>query len=169
MKAVSPAGTGTVDVTVSTCCAGTSPTGSADQFTYAPLTVPGGSFVIGDQHAGVGETVTFWSSLWNLWNPLSAGGWPLGFSGFATNIPNNPAHCGDSWTSGLAGLFSQVPASVPETMDVIVSNSITSDWSWSASMYHGNTVKVVAIKTNPDYGPDWAHVGTGTVVSQVCP
>jgi hypothetical protein len=40
VKAVSPAGTGTVDVTVSTCCAGTSPTGSADRFTYSSTTPP---------------------------------------------------------------------------------------------------------------------------------
>ena len=33
------------------------------------------------------------------------------------NSGANPAHCGDSWTSGLPGLFSHVPASLPETMD----------------------------------------------------
>ncbi len=35
VRAVSPAGTGTVDVTVSTSLGGTSPTSSADRFTYA--------------------------------------------------------------------------------------------------------------------------------------
>jgi hypothetical protein len=144
--------------------------GADQSFTTLPIsTGSGGSFVIGDQHAQVGETVTYWSWLWNAFNPHSGGGWPLDFSGLATNIPNNPPQCGDSWTAGLPGLFSQAPASVPELMYVIVSSSLTSDGSWSASAVHGNTVKVVVVETNPGYGPDWAHPGTGKVVSQVCP
>jgi hypothetical protein len=150
--------------------AGGPSTGGEQTFTTLPIgTVAGGSFVIGDEHALVGEPVRFWSYLWTLFNPLSGGGSPFGFSGFATKIPNNPPKCGDSWTSGLPGLFSKVPATVPELMDVIVSSSITSDLSWSASAYHGNTTRVVLIETNPGYGPDWSHPGTGKVVSQVCP
>jgi len=145
--------------------------GSDRTFTTLPITpIVGGAFVIGDPHTQPGETVTFWSGYWVLWNGLSGGGWPIGFSGFATSIPNNPPQCGDSWTSGLPGLFSKAPATVPELMYVIVSNSIASNWNWtSPSMYQGNTKKVLLVRTNPGYGPDWSHTGTATIVAQICP
>jgi len=148
--------------------AGGTSTGADETFTTTA--VLGGAFVIGDAHTQPGETVRFWSEYWDLWNQLSGGGWPLDFGGYATTIANNPPHCGDTWTSGLTGLFSKVPASVPEMMYVIVSSSITSTWNWtSPSMYQGNTQKVLLVKTNPGYGGDWSHTGTATVVSQACP
>jgi hypothetical protein len=39
----------------------------------------------------------------------------------------------------------------------------------SRGPYHGNTTKVVLVETNPGYGPDWSHPGTGKVESQLCP
>jgi hypothetical protein len=128
-----------------------------------------GSFVIGEGQSQLGDAVTFWSELWPLFQTLHGGGsWPLDFSGFATSIPFNPPQCGagTNWTSSLTpALFSEVPATVPELMAVIVSSSITGS-QWTG--YAGNTVGVDIIKTNAGYGPSWSYLGTGTVVAQVC-
>ncbi|WP_247538647.1 IPT/TIG domain-containing protein [Ralstonia pseudosolanacearum] len=56
VTAVSPAGSGTVDVTVTTP-AGTSPTGAADQFTYGPPAVPVVTSVNPNNGAGAGGDV----------------------------------------------------------------------------------------------------------------
>ena len=59
ITATSPAGTGTVDITVTTPAGGTSATGSADQFTYnPPPTVTGLSPKSGPQAGGTTVTIT---------------------------------------------------------------------------------------------------------------
>ena len=123
-----------------------------------------GSFVIGDQNASVGNTVTFWGAQWSSVNGLSGGPAPSSFKGFASNTPNNPPNCGDSWTS-QPGNSSGPPDTVPQYMAVIASSSITK----SGSTISGNAPTVVVVKTNPGYGPNPGHPGTGTVVGIVCP
>jgi hypothetical protein len=130
-----------------------------------------GSFVIGDQNA-TGGHVTFWGALWPLLNPLSGSPPPVGFFGVAPNTANDPPRCGDGWAAGpgdgdswgMSESF-EPPKSVPALMAVIVSSSST----WSKGMFHGNVVKVVVVKANPGYAPDIFHVGTGTIVAQICP
>ena len=123
-----------------------------------------GSFVIGDQNATVGGTVTFWGAQWSSVNRLSGGSAPAGFKGFASNTPNNPPDCGDLWT-GSPGNSSGPPATVPQYMAVIGSSSIAQ----SGSTISGNAPTVLVVKTNPGYGPNPGHPGTGTVVGIVCP
>jgi hypothetical protein len=47
---------------------------------------------------------------------------------------------------------------------VIVSSKITK----AGSTISGNSMKVVAVKTNPGYAPNPGHAGTGTVLGDVC-
>ena len=95
---------------------------------------------------------------------MSGGLAPSSFKGFASNTQNNPPNCGDSWTS-QPGNSSGPPATVPQYMAVIGSSSIAQ----SGSTISGNGPTVVVVKTNPGYGPNPGHAGTGTVVGIVCP
>jgi len=146
---------------------------SNESTTVQPLSITvlaGGSFVIGSGESEVGQQVTLWSQYWSMWQRLAGGGtWPLGFSGFAAGIPQNPPRCGDIWTSGMASALAAVPAVMPELIAVVVSSSISSDGSWSSSMFQGDTVKVDVVRTDPGYTPGYGGKGTGTVVAQVCP
>jgi hypothetical protein len=47
---------------------------------------------------------------------------------------------------------------------VIVSSSVTK----SGSSIAGNVVHMVVVKTDPGYGPNPGHAGTGTVVATIC-
>ena len=128
-----------------------------------------GSFVIGDQNAAVGSSVTFWGAQWSGTNTkwwttnTVSGGSPRSFKGFADNTAANPPPCGQNWST-RPGNSSSPPASVPQYMAVIVSSAI----GMSGSTITGNTVHVVVVKTNPGYAPDPGHRGTGTVVGVVC-
>jgi hypothetical protein len=129
----------------------------------------GGSFVIGDENATIGNVVTFsntevewWGSNWWKENSLSGGPAPSAFKGFAESSPNPPT-CGESWTTNT-GNSSGPPATVPEYMAVIAASKITQ----SGSTISGNTPEVVVVKTNPGYLPNPGHKGTGKVVAIVC-
>lgn len=50
-------------------------------------------------------------------------------------------------------------------MAVIAASKITK----SGPTISGDAPKVLVVQTNPGYGPDPGHAGTGTVVAQVCP
>jgi hypothetical protein len=125
-----------------------------------PLTVyastAGGSFVIGDRNAVVGQQVTFWGSQWDKANTLSGGSAPSAFTGFASAV------AGGVWTSG-GGDSANPPATVPAYMTVIV----TSAASKSGSTITGDVVQIVVVQTDPGYEPDPGHTGTGTVVAVV--
>jgi hypothetical protein len=123
----------------------------------------GGSFVIGDQNASVGNAVTFWGAQWSSRNSLSGGAAPASFKGFAHDTPNQLPRCGDRWTTG-PGNSSKPPGSVPGYMAVIASSAI----SGSGSSISGNTTKVVVVRTNPGYAGNPGHAGTGTVIAEVC-
>jgi hypothetical protein len=49
-------------------------------------------------------------------------------------------------------------------MNVIAASSITE----SGSVINGNSRKMVIIQTDPGYGPDPGHTGTGTVTAVIC-
>jgi uncharacterized repeat protein (TIGR01451 family) len=121
-----------------------------------------GNFVIGDNSAAVGSSVTFWGARWWRLNSLSGGAAPAAFKGFAST-PSSVT-CGTGWST-RPGNSSHPPAGpLPTHMAVIVSSSI----GRSGSTISGNTVHVVIVRTNPGYGPDPGHPGTGTVVAQIC-
>jgi hypothetical protein len=131
---------------------------------FATLLLANGSIVIGDQNATVGDPVTFWGAQWWKLNSLSGGSAPASFKGFASHLPHNPPQRADQWTSE-PGNSSNPPATVPRLMAVIAAIKITK----SGATMSGDAPKVVVVRTNPGYGPDPDHAGTGTVVAQVCP
>jgi len=120
----------------------------------------GGSFVIGDLNATVGNAVTFWGAHWAKVNSLSGGPAPAAFKGFAGMTSTTPPTCGGTWATDLSS--SAPPATVPTFMAVIDSSSI----SKSGSTISGNIPGIVIVKTNPGYGPSPDQTGTGTVVAR---
>jgi len=117
--------------------------------------VAGGAFVA-SQDSG---SVTYWSSQWSKANPTS--GTAAQFKGFE-NGTSSPS-CPGSWTAA-PGNSGEPPATVPTYMPVIVTSSLTK----SGSTIGGDVHKVVIVKTDPGYGPDPGHPGTGTVVATIC-
>jgi hypothetical protein len=122
----------------------------------------GGSFVIGDQNAAVGTSVTFWGAQWSKLNSLSGGPAPAGFKGFEDS--STSAGCGTNWSADPGNATPPPTGPLPQYMAVIVSGSITK----SGHVIAGDTPHLVVVKTNSGYAPDPAHPGTGTVVAQIC-
>ena len=128
-------------------------------------TSDGGNFVLGDQTvaaAGPGSPVEFWGAQWAKDNALSGGGAPNAFKGFE-NDPTAVTCTTASWTTG-PGNSAGPPATIPTYMAVIVSSSVTKTGSTIA----GGVVHMVVVKTDPGYGPNPGHAGTGTVVATIC-
>jgi hypothetical protein len=119
-----------------------------------------GTFVIGDQNVQVGSQVTFWGAQWWQDNPLSTGLAPASFKGFAVDATPT---CGQDWTTD-PGNSSHPPATIPDTIPVIVSSSI----SKSGPVISGDASEVVLVQVDPGYAGDPGHPGTGTVLSVVC-
>ncbi|MDQ6786687.1 MAG: hypothetical protein M3033_07730 [Acidobacteriota bacterium] len=138
--------------------------GAATTLVFAYATSGSASgFVVGNQSAIIGRSVTFWGSQWAGQNTLSGGAAPSSFKGFANLASTNPPVCGGNWTTD-PGASSLPPATVPQYMAVIVSSSITK----SGSNISGNTPKVVIVKTDAGYGPSPSQTGSGTVVAVLC-
>ncbi|HEV2842101.1 MAG TPA: LamG domain-containing protein [Chthoniobacterales bacterium] len=123
-----------------------------------------GSFIIGDLDAVVGRSVYFWGSKWAKKNKLSGGAAPSAFKGFANSTGGPAPNCGGVWMSD-PGNSSGPPGTVPTFITVIASGSITE----SGSVINGNNRKIVVVRTDPGYGPNPGHEGTGTVISVICP
>jgi hypothetical protein len=119
-----------------------------------------GTFVIGDQNVQVGSPVTFWGAQWWKDNPLSTGLAPASFKGFAVDAP--PV-CGGPWTTD-PGDSSHPPATIPDTIPVIVSSTITK----SGPVISGDVTEVAEVAVDPGYAGDPGHPGTGTVVGFDC-
>jgi Glycine rich protein len=127
----------------------------------SPTALARGAFVIGNNNATVGGSVTFYEAMeWSRLNSLSGGSGPASFKGFAETSPTPPS-CGEKWTS-KPGTASAPPVTVPEYMEVVAASKITQ----SGSTISGNATEVVVVKTSPGYSP--AKKGTGNVVAVVC-
>lgn len=122
-----------------------------------------GAMVIGDLDSAIGTPVAFWGSQWSKTNSLSGGFAPSAFKGFA-GVTAEPPACGGAWTTGT-GNSAVPPATVPSYMGVIVSSRVLQTGS---TVFSGNVVGIVVVKTNPGYGPMPSQVGTGTVVATFC-
>jgi probable HAF family extracellular repeat protein len=122
------------------------------------------NFVIGDGNAVVGNHVTFWGAQWAKANSLSGGSAPASFKGFVKSTSTNPPACGGTW-QGTSGNRSKPPRTVPSYITVMVASSATK----SRSTISGNIVNTATIKTDPGYGPNPGHAGTGRVVAVGCP
>ncbi len=112
-----------------------------------------GAFVIGDDGADLGATVTWWGPQWATDNVLTGGPAPASFKGFAASLDPAPPVVGGTWTT-RPGASSNPPNTVPAYMAVIVTSSVTKD----GSSISGNIVRIVLVKTGPVFG-------TGTIVA----
>jgi hypothetical protein len=122
----------------------------------------GGQFVVGNLvNLAGGATVNFWGSQWQSNNPMSGGAGPNAFKGFEDGS-GLPA-CGSTWTS-RPGNSSHPPATVPQYMAVIVSNSVQK----SGPVITGDVKRIIVVRTDPGYGPAPGHRGTGKVVAILC-
>lgn len=143
----------------------TNPAGEVDSntvtVTWTVNFAQGGSFVIGDRENVAGGNVTFWGAQWWKDNPMSTGSGPAGFKGFENG--NTAPTCGGSWTSN-PGNSSGPPATIPPYMAVIVSSHVGK----SGPTISGDILHIVVVKTDPGYGPDPGHAGTGTITQQLC-
>lgn len=124
----------------------------------------GGTFVIGDGNAILNGEADFWGSQWWKDNTWSGGVNPgvASLKGYldAVDLPGN---CGGSWST-RPGNSSKPPSSIPPYMAVVVSSTITKNGSTIA----GDVVAEVIVKTDPGYGPNPGHDGTGTIVAIRC-
>jgi hypothetical protein len=128
-------------------------------FAFAP---GGGSFVIGDKNAVIGNSVTFWGAQWAKDNSFSGGSAPHSFKGFADN-PTTPS-CGGGWSADPGNSTPPPDGPLPSFMAVIVTSSDDN----SGSTISGKTVHIVVVQTNPGYASNPGHAGTGKVVAVVC-
>lgn len=125
-----------------------------------------GAFVLGDQNAVVGNTVTFWGAQWWKDNSLSGGSAPAAFKGYADTAA--PA-CGQTWTT-RPGNSSDPPAGVQPNPDaygwvpMVVSTRITK----SGPVISGDTAELAWVLPNPGYADDPGHAGTGKVMALSC-
>ena len=121
----------------------------------------GGTFVLGDRNADVGDDVTFWGAQWSKLNELSGGPAPASFKGFVS-IPG-PIDTTEPWRT-QPGNSSRPPAGpLPRYMGVIVSSTVTKD----GSVLSGDRVGIAVVEVDPGYADNPGHPGTGIVVARV--
>ncbi|MGH2442783.1 MAG: hypothetical protein ACRDFX_06430 [Chloroflexota bacterium] len=126
----------------------------------------GGSFLLGDQTVAAAtssSTVTFWGHSWASDNSLSGGAASSSFKGYAEAAGGTAVTCGSTWSSS-GGNSSSPPSEIPAYMAV----AVTSAAGKSGRDISGTITKVVVVKTNPGYGPNPGHEGTGSVVATLC-
>ena len=121
----------------------------------------GGAFVISDLKDVSGASVYWWGAQWWKNDHFNIGLAPASFKGFEKS--NLSPWCGQTWTTG-PGNSPKPPQTVPGTMAVIVSSHITK----KGPVISGDIVHIVLVRTNPGYGPNPGHNGTGTIVATLC-
>ncbi len=122
-----------------------------------------GNFVIGNQNAAPRTPVEFWGAQWWKLNSLSGGSAPASFKGFANSVVGAPS-CGSTWTTDPGNSSGPPAAPLPPLIEVIVSSTITK----SGRIISGDVSEVALLETEPGYGPNPGHAGTGTVVAILC-
>jgi hypothetical protein len=122
-----------------------------------------GIFVLGNQTvSSAPSSVTFWGAQWAGRNSVN-GGAPASFKGFADRLSSTPPACHGTWTASPGNSGSPVDT-IPAYMGVAVSSSI----SKSGSAISGNIISIVVVVTDPGYGPNPGHAGTGTIIAAYC-
>jgi hypothetical protein len=117
-------------------------------------------FVIGDLNSAVGTHVTYWGAQWWKLNSLTGGLAPAAFKGYQDSP--GASNTVTTWTT-RPGNSSGPPATVPAFISVLVAGHITQD----GSVISGDAPHIVIVQTDPGYGPDPGHSGTGTVVAKL--
>jgi hypothetical protein len=155
-------GTDTVGASV-TNLAGTIPSNTVFVIWVAFAPGGGGAFVISDLKDINGGAVYWWGAQWWKNDHLSRGLAPASFKGYENG--NAAPWCGQTWTT-RPGNSSRPPHAVaPNTdMAVIVASQVTK----RGPVISGNIVHIVLVHTNPGYGPNPGHPGTGTIVITLC-
>ena len=121
----------------------------------------GGAFVISDLQDINGHAVYWWGAQWWKKDHLSSGLAPAAFKGYETG--NASPWCGQTWTT-RPGNSPHPPSAVAGMMAVIVTAHVTK----RGSVLSGDIVHIVMVRTNPGYGPNPGHPGTGTIVATLC-
>jgi hypothetical protein len=121
------------------------------------------SFVIGNENAALGNHVTFWGAQWWKLNSLSGGRAPASFKGFANELVE--AKCGSSWRTDPGNSSDPPEGPLPGLIEAIAATHVDK----SGRTISGDVAAVVLIATEPGYGPNPGHAGTGTVVGVGCP
>ncbi|MEO6797989.1 MAG: Ig-like domain-containing protein [Candidatus Dormibacter sp.] len=121
----------------------------------------GGSFVIGDLENVANGHILYWGAQWWKQDLMSKGPAPAAFKGL--ELSNPPPACGQTWTT-RPGNSPHPPATVPAVMGVIVSSHITQ----KGSAISGDILHIVVVRTDPGYGPNPGHAGTGTIIATIC-
>jgi Bacterial Ig-like domain (group 1) len=131
--------------------------------TWVAFAPGGGAFVIGDLENHANAQAYWWGAQWWKKDHLGTGLAPAAFKGF--ELSNASPWCGQTWTT-RPGNSPRPPKAVPAgtVMAVIVASHITK----KGPVISGDIVHIVLVKTNPGYGPNPGHPGTGTIVGQLC-
>jgi hypothetical protein len=129
--------------------------------TWVAFAPGGGGFVISDLKDIAGGQVYWWGAQWWKNDHLSSGLAPASFKGFEKS--NLSPWCGQTWST-RPGNSPKPPRTVPGMMAVIVSSHI----SKKGPVISGDIVHIVLVHTNPGYGPNPGHKGTGTIVATLC-
>jgi Bacterial Ig-like domain (group 1) len=131
--------------------------------TWVAFAPGGGAFVIGDLENHGSAQAYWWGAQWWKKDLLSSGLAPAAFKGF--ELSNASPWCGQTWTT-RPGNSPHPPKAVPAgtVMAVIVASHITK----KGPVISGDIVHIVLVRTNPGYGPNPGHPGTGTIVGQLC-
>ena len=126
----------------------------------APADTPS-LFAIGDGNSAPNASVEFWGAQWWKDNTVSGGTAPASFKGLAAAVTITPTgSCSGTFTTD-PGNSVDPPASVASQIQVLVVNSVTK----SGDVISGTFDDIDVVNTDPGYGPDPGHPGTGTVVA----
>ena len=158
-------GTDTLKATVANL-AGTIPSNTATVTWTVNFATSGGAFVISDLKDVNGHGVYWWGAQWWKNDQFRSGAFaPASFKGFVDSVSSSSTWCGQTWTT-RPGNSSRPPKAVApgSLMAVIVSSHITK----RGPVISGDIVHIVLVRTNPGYGPNPGHVGTGSIVSTLC-
>lgn len=116
-------------------------------------------FAIGDGNSAPSASVEFWGAQWWKANTVSGGAAPASFKGLAVTItPTGP--CSGTFTTGPGNSVGP-PASVASQIQVLVLTSVEK----SGDVISGSFDDIDVVNTDPGYGPDPGHAGTGTLVA----
>lgn len=118
----------------------------------------GGTFVIGNNNATLGGSVTFWGAQWEKLNSMTGGASTASFKGFATGP--TPPNVGATFTAA-PGNSAPSPSAVPAYIGIIVTSQVTK----SGSNISGTIVGLVVVMVDPGYAGNPGHAGTGTIVA----
>ena len=116
-------------------------------------------FAIGDGNSAPNASVEFWGAQWWKDNTVSGGTAPASFKGLALSITQT-GPCSGTFTTD-PGNSVDPPASVASQIQVLVVNSVTK----SGDVISGTFDDIDVVNTDPGYGPNPGHAGTGTVTA----